>query len=410
MFPRNLFARLSRLRTQFPAISIIGPRQSGKTTLARICFPEHYYVSLEDPDQQEYAAADPRGFLHHCLSKGAAETKPGGSGGGVILDEIQKLPTLFSYLQGEIDRDRVPGRWILTGSQNFLLMSAISQSLAGRTAVCTLPPLSCSELYAKPGTAETHWSEQLWRGFYPELNRNRELDPMEWYAAYVQTYVQRDVRDFARIGDLNLFTRFIRLCAGRSGQLLSKSALAVETGVSQPTINSWLSILEASGLLLLLPPYHRNYNKRLVKTPKLYWLDSGLLCYLLRIGSAAALLEHPFRGAVFESFALGEIFKERTASRTEPDIYFWRDRSGHEVDLILEQEGIPTAIEIKATETVRSDLFKGLATWNKLAHGETAAEPALIYAGSDSFNRSGYRVVGWRALASLVEPSTSMHK
>ncbi len=402
MFPRNLSPRLTRLSTQFPALSIIGPRQSGKTTLARACFPEHHYVSLEDPDQREYAAEDPRGFLRHCLSAGVAGGTPDQPNRGVILDEVQKLPDLFSYLQGEIDRDRVPGRWILTGSQNFLLMSAISQSLAGRTAVCTLPPLSCSERYAESGKTQAHWSEQIWRGFYPELNYRPELDPSEWYAAYLQTYVQRDVRDFARIGDLNTFSRFIRLCAGRSGQLLSKSALAVETGVSQPTISAWLSILEASGLVLLLPPYHRNYNKRLVKTPKLYWLDSGLLCYLLRIGSAAALLEHPFRGAVFESFVLGEIFKEQVAHRTEADIYFWRDRSGHEVDLILERDGVPMAIEIKATETVRKELFKGLNTWKKIAHEESTTESALVYAGNESFDRSGFRVVGWQAIASLV--------
>lgn len=399
MFPRTLTARLTRLREQFPALSIIGPRQSGKTTLARSCFPGHHYVSLEDPDQREYATEDPRGFLQHCLSQGAS----GEPDGGVILDEVQKLPALFSYLQGEIDRERVLGRWVLTGSQNFLLMAAISQSLAGRTAVCMLPPLSCAELFAPTKVPAIHWSEQLWRGFYPEVNQRRALNPSEWYAAYVQTYVQRDLRDFARIGDLDSFTRFVRLCAGRSGQLLSKSALAVETGVSQPTIRSWLSILEASGLVLLLQPYHRNFNKRLVKTPKLYWLDSGLLCYLLRIGSPTALLEHPFRGAVFESFAVTELFKQQVAVRTEPDLYFWRDRSGHEVDLILERDGDPMAIEIKATETLRKDLFKGLASWNKLTSGDAAAGPALIYAGDETLRRSGYQVVGWRAIAALAE-------
>ena len=197
-------------------------------------------------------------------------------------------------------------------------------------------------------------------------------------------------------------SRLRGLCWAYVSSLLSKSALAVETGVSQPTISSWLSILEASGLVLLLPPYHRNYNKRLVKTPKLYWLDSGLLCYLLRIGSATALREHPFRGAIFESFVLGEVFKEQVAKQTEADVYFWRDRSGHEVDLILERDGVPTAIEVKATETVRKDLFKGLNTWKTLVRGESSTEPVLVYAGNESLNRSGYKVVGWQAIASLV--------
>lgn len=379
MYKRLLKQRLTKLAKQFPAVSVVGPRQSGKTTLVQKTFSKYEYVSLEDLDTREFATEDPRGFLKQYQN-------------GVILDEIQRVPDLFSYLQTEIDRNRKPGQWILTGSQNFLLLSGISQTLAGRTAICHLFPLTMIEQMGSSKAPDLSWQEQLFRGFYPEINWTQD-DVQEWYSAYLQTYVQRDVRDFARIGDLTSFSRFIRLCAGRSGQLLSMNNLAVDASISQPTAKSWLSILESSGLIFQLQPYHTNFSKRLVKTTKLYWLDTGLLCHLLRIRRPQELFEHPFRGAIFESFVISEIYKLMITWQTEPDIYFWRDRSGHEVDAIVEIGQHRWPLEIKSSETISRDYLKGLNFWSGLAGNDVPG--ILVYTGNKSYKRSENQILPW---------------
>lgn len=398
MIQRALEPVLRRAAKHYPIVTLTGPRQSGKTTLARAAFPDHAYASLEDPDQREFAAADPRGFL-------AQFREP------VILDEAQRAPDLFSYIQTAVDRDASNGRYVLTGSQNFLLMHNVSQSLAGRAAVLHLLPFAWSELQGRPAlslktlgrvtpsraNAKTpDLMDVLFTGFYPAIH-DRGLAPHDWLANYYRTYVERDVRELLNVGDLEAFGRFIRLCAGRNGQLLNLSSLAADCGISQPTARRWISVLEASFLVLLLRPHHRNFSKRLVKSPKLYFLDSGLLAYLLRIRSPDELRTHSARGAIFESLVVSELAKNAIHRGEEPSLSFWRDSTGHEVDLIIEdgREAIP--VEIKSGETVAEDAFAGLRHWLRLADAPDSPA-ALIYGGTDSFRRSGVVATSWADL------------
>ena len=309
MIPRHLEPTLHKAARQYPVVSLTGPRQSGKTTLVREAFPRHQYASLEVPDQREFAQGDPRGFLGQFAGK-------------VVLDEVQRTPHLFSYIQGIVDERQEAGQFILTGSQNFLLAQHISQTLAGRCATLHLLPFSRPELARRPmmdlavlGKAVPKASgkppvrslfETLFAGGYPRIF-DKHLDPQDWLRNYYQAYVEKDVRDILNVGDLETFGRFVRLCAGRSSQLLNLSSLAGDAGISHTTARRWLSVLEASFLVFLLRPHHRNFNKRLVKSPKLYFLDSGLLCYLLRIRSPDDLRIHAARGAVFESWVVSEL-------------------------------------------------------------------------------------------------------
>ncbi|HEY8021018.1 MAG TPA: ATP-binding protein [Thermoanaerobaculia bacterium] len=398
MIRRALETPLKKAARQYPVVTLTGPRQSGKTTLVRAAFPRHDYASLEDPDVRRFALDDPRGFLAQFA-------------GRVILDEVQRAPDLFSYIQTIVDQKASPGRYILSGSQNFLLLRSISQSLAGRSAILHLLPLAWSEIEGRqPLPLEKLGSDLprrrqgsppdlmgvLFRGFYPRIH-DQGLEPHTWYSSYYQTYVERDVRDVVNVGDIESFGRFVRLCAGRNGQLLNLSSLANDCGITHTTARRWLSILEASFLVLILRPHHANFGKRLIKSPKLYFLDSGLLCYLLRVRSPDDLRSHASRGPIFESFVLSELVKNFLNQGREPDLYFWRDATGHEIDAVVEQGRERVAIEIKSAQTVAEDFFAGIAFWRELV-GDPEAPAALVYGGDRSYRRRGVPVYGWSAL------------
>ena len=364
----------------FPILAFTGPRQSGKTTLARTLFADREYVTLEDLVEQEFALSDPRGFLARFRD-------------GAVIDEAQRCPALFSYLQGVVDDRRRMGDFILTGSQQFGLRSGISQSLAGRVGLVQLLPFSQAELRAA-GRVPQSLDELLWQGGYPPLY-DRDIPPHLWFPNYVATYVERDVRQLLTVRDLDLFQRFIKLCAARTGQLLNLSSLAVDCGISHTTAREWLSVLEASYLVVRLPPYFRNFGKRLVKTPKLYFLDVGLAAWLLGIRDAQTLSTHAMRGALFETWVVCELIKERFNAGQPMDLYFWRDNVGHEVDVVFESEGKLQPIEIKSGATFVADWLDAVQKWVSFAK-EDALPPQIIYGGDAGYVRQGVQVVGWR--------------
>jgi len=393
MLKRLLDIYLLRDARHYPVLTLTGPRQSGKTTLARATFPSHRYVSLEQLDQRGFAREDPLGFLAQFQ-------------GPVIIDEIQHVPDLLSYIQVAVDEDPSPGRFILTGSHNFLLMSRVSQTLAGRCGVLNLMPFSRAELegqkQAEPDTAPALFSNrttrlQLWQtlrtGFYPRIH-DRQIPPEVWLADYIQTYIERDVRSLSNIGDLNAFERFLALCAGRAAQLLSYSGLASDCGISVDTARRWISVLKTSFIVFLLPPHHRNFNKRVVKSPKLYFYDTGLLCQLLGIRETDQIVSHPLRGAIFENYVVAEVAKAYLHHRRTPPLFFWRDRTGHEVDLLIEKATLLYPVEIKSGNTMSPDMLDGLLWWAKLA-GLPPDAATLIYGGDDAFTRNKVAVRPW---------------
>jgi predicted AAA+ superfamily ATPase len=384
MIPRQAQQAATRLARGFPVVAITGPRQAGKTTLARDLFPQHAYVSLEDPEQRSFALEDPRGFLARFR-------------GGVILDEVQRCPQLFSYLQGVVDERPVMGQFVLTGSQQFGLQSAISQSLAGRVGLLQLLPFSMAEL-AQAGRLPEDLDTLLLTGGYPPLY-DRDLSPDLWFPSYVATYVERDVRQMLAVRDLDRFQRFVRLCAARSGQLLNLSSLASDAGISHVTAREWLTVLEASYLVLRLPPYHSNFGKRLVKTPKLYFLDVALAAWLLGIRDRDAISIHAQRGALFETLVVSEFVKMRFHAAQPIDLYFWRDNVGLEVDLLFEIGNALQAIECKSGSTFASDWLASLNRWQSLT-SSTSRAPWIVYGGSDSYQRQGAQVLSWRDLPS----------
>jgi predicted AAA+ superfamily ATPase len=386
MIHRAVGEKILSLAKVFPVVSLTGPRQSGKTTLVRTLFPRYAYVNLENLNDRLAAEEDPLRFL-------TAHTQR-----GVIIDETQKVPTLFSYLQGMADDTRQMGRFILTGSQDFLLLERITQSLAGRVAICRLLPFGLPELKRARRLPET-LDHMLFAGGYPVLY-DRGIGPTDYFPSYIQTYIERDVRSITNVGDLSAFQRFITLCAARVGQLVNLSSLGGELGINYKTVRSWLSILEASFIVFLLQPYHRNYHKRVVKQPKLYFFDTGLLCALLGLQSAEQLSTHYLRGQIFESFIIAEYLKLRFHAGLRPNAFFWRDRTGHEVDLLLEEGPLVRAVEIKAGETLHDGFFRGLRDFKRLS-GQPDETSFLVYGGTRRQSRLHGQVVGWPHLEAL---------
>jgi predicted AAA+ superfamily ATPase len=383
MIPRMVAKKVTDLSRGYPALAITGPRQSGKTTLARAMFPDKPYLSLENPDTRRFAAEDPRSFLEKYRR-------------GAVLDEIQRCPELFSYLQGILDETREMGRFVLTGSQQFGLLSSITQSLAGRIAMIELLPFSCTEVYKVWPALD----QVLYEGLYPPVH-DRKLDPTTWYASYVQTYVERDVRQLVNVRDLSAFQRFVRLCAGRTGQLLNLSQLAADTGITHNTARAWLSILQAGYLIHLLPPHHRNFNKRIIKSPKLYFLDTGLAAWLLGIQAAVHVETHPLRGALFETLIITEMIKARSNRGLPSNLYFWRDREGHEIDVVVDVAGRLLPVEIKSAATISPDWYKNLDYFTSL---QTPPQPHsfLVYGGTEDLKYRGTQVLGWNNLEPLT--------
>lgn len=385
MIPRIISNYLTYVASKFPVVSITGPRQSGKTTLARTLFPHKPYVSLEDIDIRSFALNDPRGFLNSYES-------------GAIIDEVQYAPDLFSYIQTRVDLSQKEGEFILTGSQNFLLSEKISQSLAGRAAITELLPFSYKEI-KEAGRASSSPFEMIYKGFYPRLY-DRDIDPLSWYKSYIKTYVERDLRQLTNIIHLKEFDLFLRLCAGRIGQLINLSSLSIECGVSHNTIKQWLSILEASYIIFFLKPHYKNFNKRLVKQEKLYFYDTGLASYLLGIQSAQDLILHYMKGSLFENYVIAELMKTSFNQGQDPHLYFWRDNHGHEIDALIEKGTTLLPIEIKGGQTLSESFFKGLRFWLDLS---SSSKGYLIYAGEEAQKRSeGIEVLSWQDVDKIV--------
>ena len=382
MIERALQAKLIELAKKYPIVTLTGPRQSGKSTLLRYAFPDYSYVSLEDPDMRLFATDDPRGFLATYPDK-------------TIIDEAQHVPTLFSYIQTHTDKMSREGVYLLAGSHNFLLMENINQSLAGRTAIVKLLPFSHNEMKSG-GIAPGHVDEEIFRGSYPRLY-DKDIAPSDYYPYYIQTYVERDVRLMKNIGDLSRFIRFIKLCAGRIGQLLNLSSIANECGVAVSTIAAWISLLEASYICYLLKPDHNNYAKRLVKTPKLYFYDTGLACSLLDIRTSEQVSTHVLRGGLFENLVINEFIKAAYNKGEEPNLTFWRDSTGNEVDLLQYINGKPYAYEIKSGATYSSNYFNGISKWAKLSEA-TPSQCFAIYNGEIKMETSSGKLLKWSDL------------
>jgi hypothetical protein len=383
--PRLAQSTVTNLLSGYPLVAVTGPRQSGKTTLVREMLPDRPYVSLESLDQLEFANRDPRGFLGQFPD-------------GAVLDEIQRCPALFSYLQTLVDDDGRMGLFVLTGSQQFELVSKITQSLAGRVAMVRLLPFSLPELQAAEKAPE-RLEDLLFAGLYPPIY-DRDLDPLVWYGNYTSGYLERDVRQLINVRDLSAFQRFLRMCAARTGQLLNLSSLANDCGITHNTARAWLSVLEASYVVHLLQPHHRNFSKRLRKTPKLYFLDPGLAAWLIGIQNPEQLAIHPQRGELFETWVVAELLKARFNRALASNLYFWRDRAGLEVDVLIEQGATLVPVEIKSGQTLVRDFFSGLERWRRLA-GEAAGRPWLVYGGSERQRRTEVEVVPWEGIREL---------
>lgn len=381
MLPRIAKAKIDQLRKGFPIVAITGPRQSGKTTLARNCFSSHEYINLEDLDFREEARMDPRGFLSSRSE-------------GFILDEAQRAPELFPYLQGFVDERRSMGAVVLTGSQNFLLLESVSQSLAGRVALFELMPLQTSE--AAPRFPIGHSLENLiFTGLYPALY-DRPLEAPDWHSRYLQTYVERDVRLIKNISSLSTFQRMLKLCASRVGQLLNANSLASDVGVDNKTIESWLNILEASYVIFRLPPHFSNFRKRLVKQRKLYFCDTGLAANLLGIERSDQVDSHYLRGGLFENYVILEFLKQRYNMGRPSNLYFWRDHIGNEIDLLIDEGSQLMPIEIKSSRTLDKSLFNGLSKFSKIAELEPGSGH-LVYAGDRNARRKEGSAHSWKA-------------
>ena len=378
MIARILQSKIISLAEKFQVITLTGPRQSGKTTLVKAAFPVLPYVSLEEPDVRQIALTDPRGFLANYPD-------------GAVLDEIQNVPDLFSYIQSLVDENRQI-RFILTGSSNFLLIEKISQTLAGRTAILHLLPFSFAEL--EPGPVP--FEKVIFKGQYPRIY-DREISPTDFYPSYIQTYVEKDVRLMKNIGDINTFIQFTRLCAGRTGQLLNYASLASDAGISPNTAKAWLSVLESSYILYRLQPYHRSFNKRLVKSPKLYFYDTGVACSLLGIHTENDVTLHYLKGALFENLIINEFIKRSFNRGENRQSYFWQDSRGKEVDCLLVDGEKITPLEIKSGKTMSASYFDNLNYWQSLA-GLPENQGCVVYGGEASMQTKAGVLISWRHL------------
>lgn len=382
MIPRNISAHLLKLASQYPVISVSGPRQSGKTTLVKQLFPHLQYVNFEDLELRTLALQDPKQFLNRYS-------------GGLILDEAQYVPNLFSYVQLEADRRGKTGEFVLTGSQNFLLMEKITQSLAGRVAIFNLLPFSVDEL-AGTGHGLEKVDDYLFKGMYPRLFEVA-ADPAFYYPNYIQSYIERDVRQLVNVSDLSKFRSFTEVCASRIGQLYNQSSMGNELDIDHKTANRWFSILETSFIAFTLRPYHRNYNKRITKSPKLYFYDTGIVCSLLGIRTPQQLERHPLKGQLFENFVIVEMLKYFLNKGFRPNLYFWRDQTGNEVDLLVDEGGKLFPIEIKSAQTFRPDFFKGVHFFNKIS-GNAPRQGYVVYGGVENMDGEQGNIRNWRSL------------
>lgn len=381
MIARLLGHPIKEAASSFPVIGIIGPRQSGKTTLAKQLFPKYDYVNLEQLDTRRFAQEDPRGFLSRYNNQ-------------VILDEVQRAPDLFSYLQVHVDNRNKNGQFILTGSQHFLMMESITQTLAGRIGLFNLYPFSYEEL-KKEGIQEPDIQAQILKGGYPRLY-DQKVPLSLWFSSYIQTYLDRDVSLLSQIENLSAFEKFVHLVAGRTGQLLNLSSLGGEVGVTHNTIKSWISLLQTSGIIFLLQPYYANISKRLNKTPKLYFIDSGLACHLLKINTKNQLLTHPLYGSLFETFVVSEFMKFGANRGKSQNMYFWRDQQGTEADIITIKGNNAGLYEIKSAQTISTDVFTKLERIQKIIPQESRLN--LIYGGEEKQSRTKGNVISWKSL------------
>jgi len=384
MIHRQLLEKIREMATKMPVISITGPRQSGKTTLAKLCFPHYSYVNLENPDTYQAAVSDPRLFLTQFQS-------------GLIIDEVQRLPELFSYIQTISDERNTPGEYILTGSQNFLLSANISQSLAGRVFITHLLPFSIAELQSSSHDYQ-NFETFLFNGFYPRLY-DKNIEPSLFYPSYIQTYIERDVRQIINVSNLYTFQRFMRMAASRVGQLLNYNNIANELGVDLKTVKSWFSILESSFIVFFLQAHHQNFSKRLVKTPKLYFYDTGLVCSLLGIKKANEIETHWIRGALFENMVIADLAKNYYNQAEKMPLFFWRDSTGNEIDCLVEEGNTIKIIEIKSSATISPDFFKGLNYYKKF---NASAKPYLLYGGIQNSIRKEAQILGWKSTEELL--------
>lgn len=397
LYKRSLEKSLKRF-AKFPVVGVFGPRQSGKTTLVKYFFKKHTYLNFEDPAIRAFASENPRGFLQQYENKH-----------GIIFDEFQYVPQLLSYIQLAADAHDRPGYFVLTGSQNFLMNQAITQSLAGRIGILTLLPLSIAEL-TKNKLIDEYVYETIFRGGYPGVYA-KGLTPLELYPSYIHSYVERDVRQLVNVENLDTFQRFMQLCAGRVGQLLNVADLAVSCGINQKTVHSWLSILEASYILFLLQPYHVNFNKRITKSPKIYFFDTGIVCSLLNIRSSDELALSLFKGALFENFMIADLYKQYVHRGLRVPLYFWRDMNGRvEIDCLIDQGISLLPIEIKSGATPMASYFDSLRSWHEIATAVPAAQQAkktprlgyVVYAGDMAQKRSQGNLIGWQEAGDLV--------
>lgn len=383
---RNSKSAIDTFLTKYPIVAVTGPRQSGKTTFLRGQFPSYQYVNLENIDVRKFALEDPNGFLKLYNRY-------------VIFDEVQRVPELFSYLQTKVDEDKLMGQYILSGSQNFHLLQNITQSLAGRVALFKLLPFDLQEMNSANWLSEDY-SVNLQRGFYPALY-DREIPSKSFFSNYVQTYVERDLSEVVRVKDLKQFRNFITLCAARVGQLLNLNSLANECGISQPTAKSWISVLESSYIVYQLQPFHANLNKRVTKSSKLYFYDTGLLCFLLRINEASQVKTSPYKGSLFENYVINEFLKHNYHHHLLNDFWFWRDAVGHEVDLIWQNSEALHLVEIKATETILNDMFKGLSYFEAIQSAPIASR-TVIHTGLFTQERTLGTAKSWKTFLDQV--------